>query len=236
MSTIICENILSSNFYNKISDIDNFESFDENLLKEIGNIFIKYDMHHFFGLSLLHKHFVIKDGYIMLHENLENKFNVQTLKPVKINMEKMYANSYMVKEDGNLIGYEYKREHTVLPKNYESFIKEFSNFMLKNKLEKIFSLTEISKNNERLIEFNDNNVCFTISEKYCDKEVLKDYCNFITTNWYFNLNNGIIEVKGDKVCAEMKNGNHRVFINSKLKRKIINNKELLEIILNELNN
>jgi hypothetical protein len=43
-------------------------------------------------------------------------------------------------------------------------------------------------------------------------------CNIFTTEFIFNMKGGILECSGGTEHAEMKNGNHKVFVNSKLKK------------------
>ena len=78
-------NVADFEIYNKLPIIDDVErvgSRDVECLKEMRAVLEKHGMLSRFGVTLLHKHFDLKEGEIILEET-DEETRTQTLKPVR---------------------------------------------------------------------------------------------------------------------------------------------------------
>lgn len=122
----------------------------------------------------------------------------------------------MIKKDGTLQSYEYEEYAYGNISNITiEFIKEFTEYIIKNNLTEVFSLTK--HDNREMVEYvlSDDTSTILLPRKNDNKGVI--------TNWTFDIKDGIIELSGGTIYqATKKKGNpHRVFVDAKKDIKTI---------------
>ncbi|KAL2363007.1 hypothetical protein RJZ56_004103 [Blastomyces dermatitidis] len=98
-----------------------------------------------------------------------------------------------------------------------AFASDLAEFLKAHSLEKRFSIIPNSADREDFVEFTHPSGRGTISVplRLTPEEEIKA-SEPVITGWSFHVNeHGIVECKGNNVCAPMNSGNHKVFRDSK---------------------
>lgn len=209
MTSILTSRVFTSFEYNNLPGVHHVsDKFDTELLEEIGAIFIKHNVQEVFSLHRLHTHRKIEKGAIMLQTKIAgtSHYLVKAVHPETLNKTYSPLNC-IVLADGTLQAYSYSYDDINVRNKYESFLKEFSEYILKNRLERTFSLT---------INRGDINI------KYAEFESVDNTCSLekpaeaddkgTISNWIFKEEDGKIKPIVNDEHAETTHGTHRVFV------------------------
>jgi len=183
------------------NDLPSIEVANENVqltdklnqaLAVLGPIFLKHNMFNSWGISLLHKHFVINDHEIPIQNvEIENnrKLFVTIPRAIKIDNE-IYPAVYKLEDFGNLIPLEFSTDTSALIANNElknnpEFVQEFYSTLVENDLIDYFGLIygKTFNTSFELVEFNYEERISILKEVPANEV---NEMKLIQTSWFFS--------------------------------------------------
>ncbi len=194
------EQLIISFRHSKFNDLPSIESANENVqltnklnlaLSALGPVFLKHYMFNSWGISLLHKHFVIDNSEMPIQDfHIEDDRKSFVTIPRTNSFRKEYFPSVFKLEDGNLIPLEYSTDTSAMLANKElqsnhEFVKDFYRTLVENDLDKYFGLIygKVVNPKYELVEFNyDERV--SILKEVPSEEVIG--MKLIQTSWFFS--------------------------------------------------
>ena len=194
-------------------------------LQLLAQLFIRYKAQNTFGVHLIHGHFKIPHGTIMLGSTFRRELSGYWTKPTLY--ETTLANSvhghiYTLSSDTRLIAYEYREGGA--PKNVDEidtgFFHELSKYLIPNKLVGLLGLEvleDTSSPQSRMLEFvlAGQGTVMVKEEETMHTDIYR------VTGWSFVQDkDGIISVKGNETHASTPSGGHQVFTDGKPLRNI----------------
>jgi hypothetical protein len=132
----------------------------------------------------------------------------------EVNLEDVHGHIFALTGDGRFVAYEYREGPLFNMADVKpEFFHDVIQYLLSNNLENLLGLQVLSnKPQEMLCEFVLGKEAGTVMVK----ESEANYGRISrVTGWSFEEKDGVISCKGNDVHAEMKNGNHRIFQDSK---------------------
>lgn len=164
------EDPFPSALYNMIPHIDDMKDAAANNAKAhaiLLGIIAAHGLAEKFSVHLLHKHFNIIQGQVMVYETIKGKNHGDFILcsprvPQKCpNMRGLY---FKAAPDGNMIAYEFTTEPGADLSAYEDFVLEFAKVVMKLRVQDIFALTALSicPQDKVLTEFEMGNVSSTV--------------------------------------------------------------------------
>jgi hypothetical protein len=210
--------VLDALSFNAIKTFEEQEKeVDKATLIAIADIFVRHSMHIKLGAGLLHRHDTLQDGTVMFHEvqSLESDICIPKVLS-SIGMDKIAPNSWFLNQNGLFQAFEYDASGEATQID-AAFASDLAEFLKAHSLEKRISIIPNPADREDFIEFTHPSGCGTISvplRLISEQEI--ETSEPVITGWSFHVNeHGVVECKGNNVCAPMKSGNHKVFQDSK---------------------
>ncbi len=136
--------ILPARDYNTIPDFNEnqaqlFDRVSRDTLVTLGEIFIKHGVASNFGVHLLHHHFPIPDGTIMLYNYDDFDMEICSITPLdQVSGMRVRGRNFRVNETGRFVAYEYDIGDEFRPSH--EFLVELSDHIIKNDLQDFLSL------------------------------------------------------------------------------------------------
>jgi hypothetical protein len=218
MAVAVESTVLNALSFNAIKSFEEQEKeVDKVTLKAIADIFVRHSMHIKLGAGLLHRHDTLEDGTVMFHELQSPESDICVPKALSsIDMDKITPNSWFLNQNGLFQAFEYDAsgEATRLD---PAFASDLAEFLKAHRLEKRISIIPNPSDREDFIEFTHPSGRGTISVPLrLISEQNIETSEPVITGWSFHVNEmGVVECKGNNVCAPMNSGNHKVFQDSK---------------------
>lgn len=132
----------------------------------------------------------------------------------EVNLEDIHGHIFALAGDGRFVAYEYReRPPFDMADVKPEFFRDIIQYLRSNNLEDLLGLQVLSNEpQEKLAEFVLGQEAGTVMLR----ESEANYGRISrVTGWSFEDKDGVISCKGNDVHAEMKNGNHRIFQDSK---------------------
>jgi hypothetical protein len=206
--------VISAQDFNTIPDIHDQVDIpnDPALFAALGKTFRKYDVHKRFGLHLLHRHFDLPEGCIMLKSNVDTDISLTTITHLDlIEQSPIRGVLYFLNDAGSFQAYEF--EHGDALDISSTFLEELSEILHKFKMEKVIALdtgaVHASRDNFPNFEYVVGDTA-TVTVRV-DKKVESHHRQ---TGFTFLENEGEILHQFGEVYAEKKN-THQVFYDAK---------------------
>lgn len=217
MAVAVESAVLDAISFNAITTFEEQEKkIDKETLTAIANIFVKHNVHRMLGAGLLHRHDSLEKGSVMFHEVQSPELEICIPKALSSIEDQITPNSWFLNRLGQFQGFEYgtSGEATQIDADFAS---DLAGFLKARGLEKRISVISNLADREDFIEFTHPSGHGTISvPRRLIPEQGVETSDPVVTGWSFHVNtHGIIECKGNAVCNPMKNGNHKVFRDSK---------------------
>lgn len=218
MAVAVETSVLDALSFNAIKTFEEQDrDVDKATLTAIADIFVKHNMHVKLGAGLLHRHDALQDGTVMLHEVQSPEIDTCIPRSLStIDTDKIVPNSWFLNQNGLFQAFEYDASGEAIHIDTE-FASELAAFLKFHNLEKRISITPSRADREDFIEFTHPSGRGTISvprRLVSEQEIETN--EPVITGWSFHVNEkGIVECKGNNVCAPMHSGNHKVFQDSK---------------------
>ncbi|GAM82701.1 hypothetical protein ANO11243_006840 [Dothideomycetidae sp. 11243] len=145
--SIFVQTPLDPKLYNELPDVDEQPKLTNDVLKSIGDLFVKYDMHNSFGIALLHRHYIMQSNEIMVHKGLICSPENTTEYP----LGDLAGHSFFL-HDGKFLAYEFETIPGDSPIPSEAFLIELKEHILAGGLEQMIALTRVDPNGQPLLE------------------------------------------------------------------------------------
>ncbi|KAF9767744.1 hypothetical protein IL306_015033 [Fusarium sp. DS 682] len=96
--------------YNQLPDDENQPDPAEHQLQELARIFVRYDVQNRFGLHLIHEHFCIPDGAVMLGRSFTRPdgFWTKLTNVDDVSLGNLHGHIFMLSSTGGFVPYEYR--------------------------------------------------------------------------------------------------------------------------------
>ncbi|RGB25023.1 hypothetical protein C1646_675907 [Rhizophagus diaphanus] len=125
----------------------------EEVFNTLGQIFFAYHIQNIFGLTLLHKHFLLEGDEILLQTGSLSDFEQKTIsQPVKVDklLFPIQGSNWKITSDKSYMPYEFKLEDEdkkidLSTSKIHSFLEEFSGKLNELNLTNIFGICAIGK-------------------------------------------------------------------------------------------
>ncbi|KAJ5712955.1 uncharacterized protein N7483_010136 [Penicillium malachiteum] len=218
MTVAVESAILDAFSFNTIKTFEEQEKeVDKATLAAIANIFVRHNMHMKLGAGLLHRHETLQNGTLMIHEIQTGESDICTPKTLmSIDADKIIPNSWFLNQNGLFQAFEYNANGEATHLEAE-FASELALFLKTHGLQNRISIIPNPADRENFIEFTHPSGRGTISvplRLISEQEV--ETSEPVITGWSFHVNEfGVVECKGNNVCAPLRSGNHKVFQDSK---------------------
>ncbi|KAL2377494.1 hypothetical protein RJ035_007706 [Blastomyces gilchristii] len=218
MAVAVESAVLDALSFNTIKTFEEQEKeVDKATLTAIADIFVRHSMHMKLGVGLLHRHDTLQDRTVMFHEVRSPESDICIPKTISsVDMDKIAPNSWFLNRNGMFQAFEYDASGEATQID-TAFASDLAEFLKAHSLEKRFSIIPNCADREDFVEFTHPSGRGTISVplRLTPEEEIKA-SEPVITGWSFHVNeHGIVECKGNNVCAPMNSGNHKVFRDSK---------------------
>ena len=211
--------------YNSLVDEHEQPNISSHHLDLLAQLFIRYNAQNTFGVHLIHGHFKIPYGTIMLGSTFKRELSGYWTKPTPcetILASPVHGHIYTLSPDNRLLAYEYREGCT--PKSVDEidtgFFHELSKYLISNKLAGLLGLEvleDTSSPQARMLEF----VLAGRGTVMVKEEEAMHTDTYRVTGWSFAQDkDGTISVKGCETHASTPNGEHQVFTDGKPLRNI----------------
>lgn len=144
--SLLKKDFISSSAYNNlphIHDVSDVPQNDSRDLDDLRALLVKYEVPKSVSIRLIHKHFDVEEGEVMLFENVTvpSKGSVQLMRPVELTeAARLRPIHYFVDEDGSLQSYEYATCEVADISSFQTFLVEFCLFVAEHGLQRKFGL------------------------------------------------------------------------------------------------
>jgi len=203
MSNNICTPLSSMN-YNNISTIEEqHHHVDPSTLQALAELFRDYNVDHYFGICLLHRHHSLPAGYIMVHSR--DYPGVDTCSMERLGYRPQYACAYYLERDA-LYPYEFCSTPRATPDT--DFTKAVSSFLQTKSLERILGLCCITPLEQSWIEVPQDCRNVLISRQVSTVTDLTTV-DGVVTEWAFVREKDAIKIKEHKKCIRPEGGGHK---------------------------
>lgn len=205
----------SSLAYNLLPDDRDQPDVQQAHLQELASLIKRYNVHDKFGIHLIHRHFQVDEGNVMLGTALTSVRGFWT-KPTSIthlNPTEIHGHIFRLAGSGEMQAYEYREGPTTnLDSVDPAFFQEFIEYLQANDMTNLLGLEVLGKEvPEMMCEFimkNDGTVML-------DARDVKKWTPYRFTGFALN-GPGITELKGNQSHAKTVRQTHQVFTNGKI--------------------
>jgi hypothetical protein len=192
--------------YNSLPSVDTADeelrsatAFDD-FLETTRKIIFKHKLENYVGLRLIHKHFSVKAGEVMMEEFQIHKGKPALVtRPVEVEEARSLCSlpaSWILSGDGNFHVFETSTDPAiqgVIDKISEEFLKEISSLLQESKMQKLMSVavlkrdTLIGSDDQAYLEesFLEEGVKEESVVKICAQSELPELTNMVKTVWSF---------------------------------------------------
>ena len=211
--------------YNCLIDDHKQPNISPHHLDLLAQLFIRHNAQNTFGVHLIHGHFKIPCGTIMLGSTFKRELSGYWTRPIPcetVLTNSIHGHIYALSPDNRLLAYEY-REGCV-PKSIgkidTAFFHELSKYLISNKLVGLLGLEvleDTSSPQTQMLEF----VLAGRGTVMIKEEKAMHTNTYRVTGWSFTQDkDGTVAVKGFETHASNPSGGHQVFTDGKPLRNI----------------
>lgn len=213
--------------YNTLPDDDHQPQVTEATLKELGDILIKHNMQHMFGVHLVHGHSTLPPGTAMIGQYTDRGVWSHPTTIDQADLTNLHGHIYVLNKDDKLVAYEYRQGlRKDLAAVSSDFLADFFGFLVDHKLTQLLGLEvrqlEHEHPNVFEIVFSNGHTLMLPAER--TKNVHPSRC----TGWTFASVAGVTELQGSQAHSKTIQGPHKVFIGGKLDPKLADLVDVLE--------
>lgn len=203
METVLDSSILSASEYNRIKSFEEQPTISENHLTCIGHLFVKNQMHHYYGTGTLHRHNLLHQGHAMVHTLRDGDTDICKAEHVKDS--NFHPHSFCLNSREQFQAYEYESEaNPTRPLPSEDFLCQMRDYLIRNSLaDRVAIQAEDSR--EDSIEFLLPDQRGTVSVPQRGSGIRQA----ITTGWKFcEQPDGQIRIIERRKCVSQGDGQH----------------------------
>ncbi|KAI1200081.1 hypothetical protein F5X97DRAFT_321834 [Nemania serpens] len=214
----------STTLYNKLPDDSDQPAVLDKHINNIAALFTRHNADKVFGIHLIHGHFQIPAGTVMLGANFENP-KLRWTKATEIesiDTASIHGHIFVFTEDG-LCAYEFQEGPLPdLSGVGHGFLTDFVNYIVQNNLTNLIGLQVLGCCDGSMSE-----LILDHGTVMLDSSVVKNTIPTRITGWSFESTNGTPRVcQSNETHSGMTSGNHKVFNAGKPHPKLENVEDL----------
>lgn len=184
---------VSADLYNSLPTIDEEAPPSPIALQSLGETLVSAGVSQFLGVSLLHRHYLLPHGSVMVHEGLR-------CGPAPASCNLSGASFFL--HAGKFQAFEYETDSAAAEVPVE-FLKSFANRLEGLGLEKRIALSRLDLNHPKLMEHCEDpmtHVCEVTGADICEADA---------TEWKFVNENGVVVPVITRGCARTSSRDHK---------------------------
>ncbi|KAI0859345.1 hypothetical protein F4860DRAFT_526344 [Xylaria cubensis] len=199
----------STALYNKLPDDCDQPAVLDKHINNLAALFTRHNADSVFGIHLVHGHFQIPAGTVMLGTNFED-LKLRWTKATeieKIDTASIHGHIFVLTENG-LCAYELQEGPLPdLSGVGHGFLTDFVNYIVQNNLTNLIGLQVLGCSDGSMSE-----LLLDLGTVMLDSSVVKNTLPTRTTGWSFDSVNGTPRVRqSNETHSRMNSGNHKVF-------------------------
>lgn len=170
---------------------------------KISNLFIQHRVQTHFGIALLHRHFSLAPGQVMVH--WQDELGRDICRPEKLGQRRIYPCSYHVL-DGRFLPFEYSSIRTPEPTMglFSGLVEVFHEYALENTLAVCYIPSDDTARLETISSDFDGTITTSLSEGL---DLLSH--EYTITECIFREDANGVNVVPVKACKKLENGGHK---------------------------
>lgn len=205
----------SRGLYNNLKDDSAQPEVAVEHVQNLAALFIRHNAEKVFGVHLIHGHFQIPEGTVMVGTNFQNP-EMRWTKPTDFNnldVSSIHGHIFVL-TDGGFRAYEFQDGPLPdLASVHQDFLVEFARYITTNNLAGLLGLQVLGDCNTRSM----SEVILDRATVMVDSSVVKNCTTYRVTGWTFESHNGKpLVCQKNETHASMTTGNHKVFNAGKL--------------------
>jgi hypothetical protein len=174
---------------------------DADVLTHAGKIFVQHRMHENFGLTLLHRHHDVPDGWVMVHQT---SFDADLCVMEPAARSELHSQTWSLNPDGLFVPIDFSTQPCLMPSL--GFAADFKAMICSHGLVSVLGFTNLRKSQgtwvERDLPYG------TIAVR--NEEASTD-CNTIPTTWAFAYEKEQLKIRVVQSCEkDQSSGVHKV--------------------------
>ncbi|KAI1413029.1 hypothetical protein F5Y13DRAFT_40654 [Hypoxylon sp. FL1857] len=200
----------SRELYNTLRDDADQPPVADEHIRNLASLFVRHNAHKLLGIHLIHGHFMIPEGTVLLGKNFEGPKGrwAKVTQIEAINPTTVHGHIFVLEKDG-LCAYEY--QDGALPDLSgvgKGFLQEFVNYLVANKLTDLLGLQVLGQCDDQPM----SELILDEGTVMLDSSVIKGCSPSRVTGWKFEAEHGNARVRqANETHATMTSGNHKVF-------------------------
>lgn len=215
-ATTMDTSILAASAYNCIRRFeDQVQTIPYEHLRKIGNIYISCDVHKTYGIGILHRHFTLDPGCIMVHEAHDEHVDVcRPRQLASLPNCAAYPDSFLLNDQSEFQSYEYSSTWagSILS---EGFLYLLRNYLLQHGLRDVIAIIPKPDTGTGSSEVVETIVpalqAMKTSPARYHHNIAAHDLTFATTGWMFDKHeDGGLEIREVKKCESLPTGLHKV--------------------------
>ncbi|KAI9660982.1 MAG: hypothetical protein M1821_009309 [Bathelium mastoideum] len=195
MAAMLTSSPIPNSVYNTLPAIEDQSPPSENVLRDIGHIFLNHGINEDIGISLLHKHFMLDNEEVMVHDGLRCSPALPGISGHNLEGSAFFLH-------GNKFeAFEY--EHSEALDLSKGFLQEMERYLLANQLQLQLAISKLDKEHPKLMEHCEDgktHVCEVIEAEIPLAEA---------TEWKFEDTNGSVVPVIVRGCGRTSSGDHK---------------------------
>lgn len=206
--------LLPASDYNSIRLLEEQQTFTSSHLRAIAEIYVKASMHHTYGAGILHRHFALRQGDVMVHTRCENDADLCTAENVEnLDSHNLRPHSFLLNSKGRFQAYEYNTSlghPRPLPSTV--FLHQLRDFLVENQLTSLVAILP-EDNRQDSVEFllpdrRQGMICVPCKDIH-DRN--RGGGPSVITGWkFFEEPDGTIEYRERRSCESEGDGQHKL--------------------------
>lgn len=194
--------------YNRLRHIDTHKgNIDELHLQQLAKILIRHGAHREYSIKLLHRHFDISPGHVMVNRWVRKNVSQCTMEPV--NQSSVYPCAYLALNH-ELVPYEYGEEAVTEPN--ADLAREAVDYLESKDLHHILGIGASLPSDQPWIEHQLADSAGTVTTPLTELDLgdfADDTTHIINTEWLIEETEGKIVLRQWKGCVDTKNDGHK---------------------------
>lgn len=182
---------------------DQTKDVSRSTLEALANIFLRYNMHTEFGISLLHRHCATPSNSVMVHSRSEEDICI----PQELGLDDIRpCQFFFSRGHGEFLPLEFERaglRTECIPS--QSFLSELASFLRCRSLDNVLGLSRVLPLDGPWIEFQRPDGRGTVAVRSAQEAELG---GGVITEWAFLSVNGVLCIKAQTECVTTASGVH----------------------------
>lgn len=204
--TLSTDFALAAAHYNNITLFEHqHHAIGAGLLEALATLFIKYEAHIHFGITLLHRHQDISSNELMVHSNaFVREIEIDLCKPEPLGLRALTACQFFLSDQHGYLPFEYLVGDTPYAEPSDDFLEQLAMFLVDNQLERVLGLSRITSSGDTWFEFTLAGGRGTVATQAIEIPTL----DRVATEWAFLPLGNQIVIRETKACDKHPSGGH----------------------------